>query len=194
MIQFILDNIVAIIFGISAAITSLLALKYKIREHRLRVETIVEEGRHVALFLTRESMLKYLLAMYKKASEGDIIWGQCVGCGSYTSEVRSRILEAAGRGVRYKIIVNSFAPVLVDFRTLYDPLQGAELVEGQDNVLRVQGLSEREVVLAFPGVDSYTSVLIRDPHFVRIVKRWFDNRFEKLRQKSKEAEGNRELR
>ncbi|GAI25692.1 unnamed protein product, partial [marine sediment metagenome] len=34
----------------------------------MRVEGIVEEARNAALFLTRESMLKYLLSMYNRAS------------------------------------------------------------------------------------------------------------------------------
>ena len=191
MIQFMIDNILTLIFGISAAVTSWLALKYKINERRLRVESNVEKGRHVSIFLTRESMLEYLLAMYEKASKGDIIWGQCVGCRSYTGKVKSTILEAAGRGVQYKIIVNSFAPTLADFRALYDPLKDIELVEGHNNTIRVQGLSEREIVLAFPGVDTYTGILIKDPHFVKIVKKWFDKRFEELKQKSKGTVGSK---
>ena len=192
----IIDNIFTIIFGIMATIMSFyvlkykkMALDYKEKEHRLQVEGIIDEGRHSVLFLTRESMVNYLIGMYKNANKGDVIWGQCVGCSSYTQEVRSRILDAAGRGIRFKIIVNSFSSALADFRALYDPFQDAELVEAKDNKLRIQGLSNREVVLAFPGVDSYTSVLIRNPHFVEIVKNWFDNRFDKLIQESKEAEG-----
>ena len=59
------------------------------------------------------------------------------------------------------------------------PLETAELVAGEDNALSVQGLSDREVVLSFPGVDSYTAVLIRDDYFVKIIKAWFENRFQK---------------
>ena len=184
----ILQNIFYIIFGIIAIITSFLtlrykkiALKYKEKEHRFQVERTIEDGHNVAIFLTRESMVNYLLNMYKKVNEGDIIWGQCIGCSSYTQEVRSRILEAAGRGVRFKIIINSLSTNVKDFRALYDPLQNAELVESKENTFRIQGLSNQEVVIAFPGVDSYTSVLIKNPHFVEIVKNWFDSRFEELR-------------
>lgn len=184
----VLQNIISIIFGIIAICTTVLSLKYKKTalkyqeiEHRFRVERTIEEGGNVSIFVTRESTVNYLLKMYKIANEGDTIWGQCVGCNSYTQEVRSLVLNAAGRGVRFKIIVNSRSTGLKDFRALYDPLQNAELVESNDNTFRIQGLSNKEVVIAFPSVDSYTSVLIRNPHLVEIMKNWFDSRFEELR-------------
>jgi hypothetical protein len=33
-----------------------------------------------------------------------------------------------------------------------------------------------KAIWAFPGVESYTAVLIRDKYFVGIVKSWFDRR------------------
>ena len=65
-----------------------------------------------------------------------------------------------------------------DFRALFEPIENAEVIEVPGIALSLQGLSNREVVIAFPSMDSYTSILIRDPDFVRIVKAWFDDQFD----------------
>ena len=168
-----IETIVTIIFGVITVIMSGIAL----RSTRRKVDGIVDEGRRVVIFLYRESMLKYLLTMYDRAKKGDTIWGQCVGCSNYSSIVRSKILEAAGKGVGYKMIANDFAPALDEFRALYEPINNAQLAYGTDNSLRIQGLSLQEVVIAFPGVDSYTAVLFKDPIFIKIMKMGLSTRF-----------------
>jgi hypothetical protein len=135
---------------------------------------VLGEGRKAGLFLSREAMIKYLLEIYDKAGPGDVIWAQCVGCTDFTSIVRKKILEAAGRGVRFQMIINQHSPAVREFRMLFDPIEGAEVIEAPDNAISVQGLSDREVVIAFPGVESYTAVLVRDTYFVGIIKSWFD--------------------
>jgi hypothetical protein len=47
--------------------------------------------------------------------------------------------------------------------------------------VELQGLSDKEVMIAFPKVDSYTAVLIRDPYFAAVVKEWFDGCFGKVK-------------
>ena len=125
-------------------------------------------------------MIKHLLTMYDEAEEGDVIWAQCVRCTNFTPKVRSQILKAAGRGVRFRMMINKYSPSLDEFRALFEPIHNAELVEGEDNAISLQGLSEREVVIAFPGVDSYTAVLVRDRYFVQCIQTWFDERFQRL--------------
>ena len=174
------QDVLTIVFGITTVVLAIWALRYRILEHRRKVEGIVAEGRMASLFLNRESMLSYILGMYDRADEGDTIWGQCVGCSSYSKDVRSKVLEAAGRNVSFRIIVNKYAPTIEDLTKLYDPLRGAKVVVGTDNSLRIQGLSNREVVIALPGLDSYTAILIKDPHFLSVFKGWFDSRFESL--------------
>ena len=119
-------------------------------------------------------MIKYLLEMYDKAEVNDVIWAQCVRCTDFTPKVRQKILEAAGRGVRFQMIINKYSPAAEEFRTLFDPIEGAEVIEAPDNAISMQGLSDREVLIAFPGVEAYTAALVRDKYFVRIVKGWFD--------------------
>ena len=171
------DNIISIIFGITTVITSLIAIRYKRLEHRQRVERILDEGRQAGLFLSREAMIKYLLRMYDKAEQGDVIWAQCVRCTDFTPAVRKQILKAAGRGARFRMIINKHSPAVMDFQALFEPLHGAELITGVDNAISLQGLSGKEIVIAFPSMESYTAVLIRNAYFVNIIRTWFDIRF-----------------
>jgi hypothetical protein len=173
---FLSQNIISIIFGITTVITSLIALRYKRFEHEQRVERILDEGRRAGLFLSREAMIRYLLEMYDQAKDGDVIWAQCVRCTDFTPEVRKRILEAAGRGVRFQMVINQHSPAAAEFRAMFDPIEGAEVIEGPDNAISLQGLSDREVVIAFPGMESYTAVLVRDRYFAKLFKAWFDTR------------------
>ena len=180
MRAFLSQNIVSIIFGITTVISSAIALHYQRLEHRRRVEKTIDESRSIGLFLSRGAMIKYLLKMYDMAEAGDVIWAQCVRCTNFTPDVRPQISRAAGRGVKFRMIINKYSPSLKDFRALFEPLNRARLVEGSDNAISLQGLSDKEVVIAFPGVESYSAVLIRDQYFTRIIQTWFDRRFDEL--------------
>jgi hypothetical protein len=121
-------------------------------------------------------MIRYLLRMYDKAEADDVIWAQCVRCTDFTPEIKKKILEAAGRGVRFQMVINQHSPAAVEFRALFDPIERAEVVELSGNSISMQGLSDREVVIAFPGMESYTAVLIRSQDFVGIISDWFHGR------------------
>ena len=140
----------------------------------------MDEGRRAGLFLSREAMIKYLLKMYDEAKEGDVIWAQCVRCMDFTPAVRKKILKAAGKGVRFRMLINQHSPAVEEFHTLFDPIEGAEVVEAPDNAISLQGLSDREIVMAFPGVESYTAVLVRNRCFSALMRRWFTDRFQKF--------------
>ncbi len=180
MRNFLTQNIVSIIFGISTLITTLIALYYKRLEHKHRVEQVLDEGGQVGLFLSREAMIQYLSKMYDQAESGDVIWAQCVRCADFSPKVRNKILKAAGKNVKFKMIINKHSPSLVAFRSLFEPIGSAKMIERTDNDISIQGLSDREIVIALPGVESYSAVLVRNPNFVKIMKTWFDARFEKL--------------
>ena len=72
--SFIVDNLVSIIFGISTAITSVIALHYMRLEHRREVEAYIDGGQKARLFLSREAMIRYLLEMYDLADADDVLW------------------------------------------------------------------------------------------------------------------------
>ena len=109
-------------------------------------------------------------------------------CVDFTPKVRTKILEAAGRGVGFQMVVHKYSPAVDDFRALFEPIENAEVIEVPGIALSLQGLSNREVVIAFPSMDSYTSVLIRDQDFVRVVKAWFDIQFEALERDGSKKE------
>lgn len=179
MKEFLSENIVNIIFGTTTVISSAIAIHYKRLEHRQQVEKVLDEGRQAGLFLSRAAMIKYLLEMYDEAESGDVIWAQCVRCTDFSPTVRKQILKAAGKGVHFKMIINNYSPSLDDFQALFQPLHSAELIAGTDNAISLQGLSDKEIVIAFPGMESYTAVLIRNTYFVTIIRAWFDGRFKK---------------
>lgn len=178
--SFIANNIVNIFFGTTTLVTTAIALHYARLEHRRKVEAVLYEDRRVGLFLTREAMIKYLLQMYDKAEADEVIWAQCVRCANFTPDVRPQISKAAGRGVKFRMIINQYSPSLEAFRSLFAPIRQAELVAAPDNAISLQGLADREVVLAFPEMEAYTAVVIRDAYFVGIIKAWFDQRFARL--------------
>ncbi len=179
--DFLNQNITSIVFGIISLTTTLIALHYKRLEHEHRVENVLDENGRAGLFLSRKAMMQYLSKMYDQAEAGDVIWAQCVRCADFSPKVYNKILKTAGKKVKFKMIVNKHSPSLAAFRSLFTPIEGAELAEGTDNNISVQGLSDREIVIALPGVESYTAVLIRNSNFVKIMKAWFDARFEELK-------------
>ena len=78
------------------------------------------------------------------------------------------------------MIINEYSPSLMDFQALFEPLRSAEIAAGKDNGISLQGLSGKEVVIAFPGIESYTAVLVRDTYFINIIRTWFDSRLKTL--------------
>ena len=112
------QNIISIVFGIATIITALIALRYKRLEHQQAVEDILDDGRRAGLFLSREAMISYLLEMYDRAENGDLIWAQCIRCTDFTEDVRKKILDAAGKGVRFRMLINEHSPAAGDFRAL----------------------------------------------------------------------------
>ena len=174
------DLVIKIVLGVTTIIMAGIALHYKRLEHREKVEEIVDGNGKIALFISRQSMLKYLLGMYGRALPTDEIWGQSVSGRDYSKDVRDIILEAASRGVSFRIIANSTMSKPSDLSALFAPLKSAHLAFSDDNTLRIQGLSDTECVIALPSADAYVAALIRDKEVVRIFKRWFDDRFNRL--------------
>src|SRR4051812_8744200 len=109
--------------------------------------------------------------MYGSASSTDEIWGQSVSGRDYSKDVRGILLEAASRGVSFRIIANTAAKSS-DLASLFAPLKSARLAFSDDNSLRIQGLSDTECVIALPTTNTYVAVLIRDKEVVQIFKYW----------------------
>ena len=89
---------------------------------RLQLSPVVDAGRQAGLFLSGEAMIKYLLKMYAKAGDGDLIWAHCVRCAAFSPAVRKKIRKAAGQGVRFRMLINQHAPAVEECHTLFDPI------------------------------------------------------------------------
>jgi hypothetical protein len=83
-------------------------------------------------------------------------------------------VEAAGRGVRFQMVINQHSAAAEEFRALFDPIEAAGMIEAPNNAISMPRLSGREVVIAFPGVESYTVALVSEKYLAGIVKAWFD--------------------
>lgn len=170
-----------VIFGVVATVTSIVAVYYARKSLQLDREShLTDPHRSVHVFLSREAMISSLLRMYDDAEHGDCIWAQTVSMRNYPGKVRDKVLKAAGNGVTYRFIVNESSPAVDEFLRLFDPVKSAEIVRSSDNKIRVQGLSDREVVIAFPTLTTYTAVRFTDRVFVKIMRGWFDSRFETI--------------
>jgi hypothetical protein len=106
MREFLTQNITSIFFGFTTLLTSVVALHYMRLEHKRKVEHVLKGSSRAGLFLSRQAMIKHLLRMYDAAGEDDTIWAQCVRCTDFTPEVRAQISKAAGKGVKFRMIIN----------------------------------------------------------------------------------------
>lgn len=179
MKQFLLGNIVAIIFGITTVIFSYLSLIYKKREHEAKISGLIRFKKILSVYLSREALLKGLREIYDNASKGDEIWGQCIGCHRYSDDVREKILEKASEGVSFRILVNSKAPTINEFKELFEPIKTATVISASDNEIRLHGLSNSEVVVTFSTMTGMVAIHIRENIFVSIIKSYFDQRWQK---------------
>jgi hypothetical protein len=174
-------NIVQVIFGLVAFTMSCIAIYYARKNFLVRQQGVIDDAqRSVRIYLSREAMISALYAMYDNAEAGDVIWAQAVSMRNYPGNVREKILTAAGKNVTFKMILNNRSPAFNEFKTLFDPVKQAQVVETGDSQIRVQGLSTKEVIVAFPTMTAYTAIRFTDKAFVAIIKNWFDLRFDQL--------------
>lgn len=178
------EHALEIIFGTVSALLALVAVYYARKALRPTPDQISEvfRGRSVRLYLSREQMIGRLLDQYDRADPGEVIWAQTVGMQNYPGDVRGKILAAASRGAKFRYLVNANSPALREFLELFEPVRNAEVKLSTDNNLRVQGLGDRAVVIAFPTMTTYTAVEVTDPAFVRLVRGWFDSRWDEPRR------------
>lgn len=157
--------------------------EFQLEEAKQRVEKTFVNG-NIEVYLSRDAAIKGILRNYEEAEPGDCIWTQCVGCGDYGNEIKSLILGCAARGVKQKLILNATGPAIDELISLYKPLKNAIFITADDNALRIQGISDKLVIFSFRNLYTYTGVKIRDKEIVRILRDWFDCRFEEVKNRS----------
>lgn len=144
-----------------------------------QIKRIEDLGKKVILFLNRDSMIEYFVEMYSKAMRGDVLWAQGVGHTAYPKNLKEHLLRMANRGVEFEVIINAHSTTADQFKDLLRSISTARFVERTDNVTRVQGLSDKEVLIGLPTTESYAAVVIRDTPLVTILRNWFNNRFKR---------------
>lgn len=165
---------------ITNIISVLVAIHYKRRDYRTNIDDNIILNDKITVFTTRNKMLEYLHSMYTKALPGDIIWGQSVS-GNIYGDVNAEIVSAATRGVKFEMIFNSDIDKITnskkELKELFTILN-ATIKLKDDNDIRIQGLSTKEVVVAFPTNRRYIAVLIKDEPVVSVLRNWFLSRFQ----------------
>jgi len=153
----------------------------KRKEYKASVEKIIEISKNLTVFTSRDSMLKHLHSMYDKAVSGDIVWGQSVTGGIY-GDISGKIVTAAARGVKYEMIFNSdvvkkkHTDLKHELESILKTVNSTVKLR-DDNDVRIQGLSDKEVVIALPTTNAYSAVLIKDSAVVRALHFWFNTRY-----------------
>lgn len=165
---------------ITSIISVCVAVHYKRKEYKKDIDDILRLNEKIVVFMSREKMLEYLHLMYSNAMPGDIIWGQSVS-GNIYGDVNAEIVSAATRGVKFEMIFNSNINKATDakkeLKDLFTILN-ADITLRNDNDIRIQGLSTKEVVVAFPTNRRYIAVLIKDNAVVNVFRNWFLARFQ----------------
>lgn len=178
MVEFLLANALTIIFGVLALVTSVIAIFYARRMYELeRASPERNHGRSVTVYWSRQDMIESLLRQYDLAVSGDDIWAHAVGLQNFPGQVSEKILSAAGRGVSFRYLILANHPAQAEFLAIFKPIRNASIRASGDNALRVQGLSTKEVVVAFPTLTTYTAIRFTDPNFVAVIRNWFDTRW-----------------
>lgn len=75
------------------------------------------------------------------------------------------------------MIFNKNAHTINQVIDLFKTVDTAEVVELENNNVRLQGLSNKEVMIAISTERDYFGVLIKDENIVRLFYDWFEARF-----------------
>lgn len=174
--------ITPILVLITNIVSIFLTYHWKRKEFNRDVENAIKLNNKITVYNTREKMLEHLYSMYEKAQSDEIIWGQSVS-GNIYGDVDGKIVQAAARGVKFKMIFSSNVTGNANLKKeLEDAIKivGGEIRNSPDNDIRIQGLSDKEVVIAFRSYSKYMAILIEDTAVVKVFYEWFTNRFNTL--------------
>lgn len=173
--------ITSIIAICSAAVTGWITWYFAKKTYYAEVENQITLNEKLKIIANHDKMLEYLYSMYDIANSGDIIWGQSVS-GNIVGDVTNKVVTAAQRGVKFEMIFSEEAckpgslkkNVVLLFQQLTD---NAKVCIRNDNNIRIQGLSTKEVLIALPTNTQYVSVLIKDEAIAKVFRNWFLSRF-----------------
>lgn len=173
-----IDTILAIIFGISTIVLSVIALKLQIKQYKKDTEDLISVGKFFEIYTTRESLKNALQQMYYDAEKEDVIWGQCIGCSNYFENLYELLLKKSIEGVKFKVIVNSKSDN--DLVELFSNISTAETKLCDNVKIRLHGLSNKQLIFSFKSVSGMAAIKVFDENLINIIKQDFERRWNEL--------------
>lgn len=173
-----IDTILAIIFGISTVVLSIIAIRLQKKQFNKDIEELIKVGNFFEIYTSRESLKNALQQMYYDAKENDIIWGQCIGCSNYFDNLYELLLKKSMEGVRFKVIINSNSDN--ELEELFSKLTTAETKKSNNVKIRLHGLSNKQLIFSFKSINGMAAIKIYDENLITIVRNDFEARWSKL--------------
>ena len=172
------DTVINALLLITTIVSTFFAIYYKRKDFQKGIEQTIDISSNITIFTSRDAMVKYLHEMYDKALDSnDVIWGQSISGRNY-GDAHGKIVSAASRGVKFRMIFNENAKAINNIAPVFLSINSAEVLYLKDNTIRMQGLSDKEVVFAVSSKTGYNAIAIRDNNIVKAVHLWFDDRFD----------------
>ncbi len=173
-----IDTILAIIFGISTIILSIIAIRLQVKQYKKDTENLLRIGNFFEIYTTRESLKHALQQMYYDAKKDDTIWGQCVGCSNYFDNLYELLLKKSMEGVKFKVIVNSNSDD--ELIELFSNIITAETKKSENVKIRLHGLSSKQLIFSFKSISGMAAIKVFDENLINIVRNDFETRWDKL--------------
>lgn len=176
-----MESIITSIIAIcSAAISGWIAWHFAKKTYYVQAENMTVFNEKLKIITDHDKMLEILYAMYDHATPSDIIWGQSVS-GNILGDVTHRIITAAQRGVKFEMIFSQEACKPTSLKKgvvlLFQQLsENATVLIRDDNNIRIQGLSTKELLFALPSDTKYVSIYIKDEAIAKVFRNWFLSR------------------
>lgn len=173
-----IDTILAIIFGVSTFILSIVAIRLQVKQYKLDTERLLSVGGFFEIYTTRESLKDALRKMYYTATKDDVIWGQCVGCSNYFENLYELLLKKSMEGVKFKVIINSNSDS--ELLELFSNINTAETKLSNNVKIRLHGLSNKQLIFSFKSISGMAAIKVFDNNLIDIIRNDFETRWIEL--------------
>jgi hypothetical protein len=173
-----IDTILAIVFGVSTVVLSIIAIRLQIKQYNKDVEDLARVGNFFEIYTTREALKNALQQMYYDAESDDTIWGQCVGCSNYFENLYELLLRKSTEGVKFKVIINSNSDG--ELEKIFSHIDTAKTKKSKNVKIRLHGLSNKQLILSFKSVSGMAAIKVYDVNLINIIRNDFEMRWNTL--------------
>jgi hypothetical protein len=127
-----------------------------------RPKEIVRVADKIRIYIGRENVVQAFAEMLEDAPDGGHVYGQCRSCTDFPDAFYRCILEAAGRGVRFRFIVSP-GP---DGDAFTGHVRGVSTMMVKRKEIqhsRVFGVEGKEAVYVVSAPNGYVGIRVLDP-------------------------------